>query len=1106
MNENPPNYVFMGPGIRNICDKLINELNSSIIKIAEKKGDSTDKIKDFKFLVKTNFYSYIKRMPKILKCYKNIDRNGKVIQALNVFYDSFENILNQLVFINSLSELYTFPKFDIDNTIDLIFDGCTYNMRQKLIKSNLFNSIVSKNLYDNNDVGLLLGNDLNTIDFNKVENNNNINIVNFNNEVNALLDKENPITKIIIENLNKKIEEFNKYIISNKEEFNENNFELFLDEKICIKLYGNFLIKFILVQKRINNNIYFFLPIEISYSNEIINLNDKKEIFQDKNKCSSRKDLQFFIDKFKPKIINPKKNKTNEINVEIISFTKDDFLEKCLLFKDFTKTLFNDKFINLKSTIIDYVNKYDIPINIEDSSLKMDIDNNEEKDNDIIELTFYYNFAINIKRKNEFYIKFIYNKNYPTIIKIIFSHHKLNYDKEKNQVNYCIYNEQIEKIILFDIKWIKNEIKKCYEDYKYILLNWIYKKLLYLYPIFFDFGFVTGDSYLIFGLKSSRNKNIISKKLFSLYINDLGKLSYNNLYTSKLFGDDFKEINSMITNFLKNENNEKEQDDIIYKFNQYMNIIILEKIFTFSGLQTKVIELNNETKQMILYIYNPYYTDKNISTYFDIRCKIYKCKKEKDNINKKDNEESYNYYVNCFEIKEFKLVCVKNNDQNKKIFLDCFERNNQNMLAIIKKVEFNTLFKTFLMKLINDINNKYELFMIYASEIIKVSEKPESVLELNKPLEITNMRNFENKEEEWYELSVDKNNMDFFKLDYKRDLLKYFNKIKFSKENNVFQLYLNPEVFKQKYNKKILKFQIENYSSMFHYYIFGYDYKEDYISIIILSKIKIGYINIIELVFESFIPRIISYMDKIFSLIDYLAINEPIPVMTACPLLLTLQMNYLDKNHNIDFKKHINFKITDKDKEKPYNPDGNYNNVFMIFVKEFGTEIITSEHDYNDKKYFMNKSKFFYLNYSIYELLLNELKIKYSLIMYPYNHFEQVNCNIYLINKDFNVLELISLNNLSLTVQVRSDNSLFLEFRDNKNIDISINTQNRNINFGEDFVEELKNENFNYNIIGPDEKNSRIIIIIDDKDKHENITLLEKFRKLVNIFIILSNK
>ena len=127
--------------------------------------------------------------------------------------------------------------------------------------------------------------------------------------------------------------------------------------------------------------------------------------------------------------------------------------------------------------------------------------------------------------------------------------------------------------------------------------------------------------------------------------------------------------------------------------------------------------------------------------------------------------------------------------------------------------------------------------------------------------------------------------------------------------------------------------------------------------------------------------------------------------------------------------------------------------------------------------------------------------------MYPYNHFEQTNCsNIYFMNKDFNVLELISLNNLSITVQVRSDNSLFLEFRDNKNIDIGMNNQNRNYNYGEDFVEEMKKINFSYNITGPDGKNSKIIIIIDDKDKNENTSLLEKFKKIVNIFISLSDK
>ena len=63
------------------------------------------------------------------------------------------------------------------------------------------------------------------------------------------MDKENPITKIIIENLNKKIEEFNKYIILNKEGFNENNFELFLDENICLKYMVIFWLNLFLYKK-----------------------------------------------------------------------------------------------------------------------------------------------------------------------------------------------------------------------------------------------------------------------------------------------------------------------------------------------------------------------------------------------------------------------------------------------------------------------------------------------------------------------------------------------------------------------------------------------------------------------------------------------------------------------------------------------------------------------------------------------------------------------------------------------------------------------------------------------------------------------------------------
>ena len=301
MNAEPQNSVMLGPGIRNLCDKLIKELNSTVIKTAENKKDVNDKIKDFKMLFKTNFYQYIKPIPKILKCYKNLSKDDKAIQALNVFYITFERIINELDFINKLSELYTFPKFDLNNTLDLIFDGCTYNLREEFIKSSLFNLIASKNLYENNDIGFLIKNDLNNVDYNDNSNNTNPNI---------LLDKENPITKSIIEKLKNKIDEFNNYILLNKEGFDESNFELYLDdEHICVKVYDNFLIKFIPVQKKINNNIYFFLPVEITYNNEVINLNDKEEIFIDKNKCLSKSDLQFFIDKFKPKQLNPTKKK-----------------------------------------------------------------------------------------------------------------------------------------------------------------------------------------------------------------------------------------------------------------------------------------------------------------------------------------------------------------------------------------------------------------------------------------------------------------------------------------------------------------------------------------------------------------------------------------------------------------------------------------------------------------------------------------------------------------------------------------------------------------------------------------------------------------------------
>lgn len=1080
--QNMPN--MLGPGLRNVCDILINDLNNALFKITESKKEPNLKRNDFRSLIKNKFYPNIVKIRKIMKSTEKIHIDSQAIMTLNQFYNKFISIQNELDFINKLSELYIFPKFNLENSVDLIFNGCTNNFRKELVRENLFNLIPTKNLYDNNDISFLINNDLNNEDYNK-ENND------IAENCKILSNKENPITAGIIERLNKKFDEFNNYIAINTEDYDENNFKIFLDDNICIKLYDNFLIKFILVQEKLDINKYFIMPIEISYNDEKINFNDKEEIFINKNKFLVKKDLQYFIDKFKPKPINFKNAKNKEeINLEIERLSKDDFLQKCLLFKEYTKILFNEKFENLKEKLLNYIEKYDIPIYIP-NNLNMDIENKEENSsNDISELMIKYNFALTIKEKDEFYIKLAYNKKYPTIIKMVFFQSKTikqnqnNYNNSKEQIPIRpIYIEQIEKIILFSLEEIKKQIQKCYNDYKEILIKRIFKKLKYLYPMFFECGFQLHDKTIIFGLKYNKNQNIILKKIFSIYINDLGKLSYNNLFSSKLISDNFKEINNIIIGFLKNIDNENEQNEYLYKFNYYINQIIFEKMFSFQGTKTKLIELNNEKKIIVLHLYNSYYTDKDISTYFEVKCKINKL-------------ESNNNIINYFNISEIKLICLNNKNQNQKLILDCFDKNNHNLTI---EMELNGYYNIYFNKIVNNLNNKYELFMFYASDIIKLSEKPNSVFEINKSIEITNLINYNNKDDEWYELSTEKNNMILFKESYRNNLLKYFYKVKFSKENNVFHFYLRPEVFKKKYLSTL---KIENYSIMLHYYIFGYDYKDDFISIIVLSKLNIGYINIIQFVFEACVQRIISFMDNIFKLIDYLFKNNIFPDISLCPLLLVLQIKYIDSIRNINFHKHINFKITDK--EPYFTTEGNFNNIFNSFVKEFGNEIITGEYDYNNTEFYMNKSKYFYLIYSIYDLFLNEFKFKYSLLLYPYNHFRQNNSNIYFLNKDYGVLELIDNNNgILLLVQITPDNNILIEFRLNSNINIDGNIHNNRINNNINiFNGEIRRLNFNYNII---EQNEKIVnIIIDDKDNNEKKSLIEKIKEIVNIFVKLS--
>ena len=228
MAQNTP--IMLGPGLRNICDKIINQLNTIVLKMSESKREPNDKRREFRPLIKSNFYPYLSRIRKIFKSFDKINSDYITINTLNQFYVSFSEIINKLDFLNRLSDLYIFPKFDLDNSLDLIFNGCTNNLRKELIKSNLFNVIPSRNLYDNNDVGFLINNDLNNEDYNKEEKNNII--TNYNYNYNPLLDKENPITKSIIERQNKKFDEFNNYIILNKKDFDENNFKLFLNDNM----------------------------------------------------------------------------------------------------------------------------------------------------------------------------------------------------------------------------------------------------------------------------------------------------------------------------------------------------------------------------------------------------------------------------------------------------------------------------------------------------------------------------------------------------------------------------------------------------------------------------------------------------------------------------------------------------------------------------------------------------------------------------------------------------------------------------------------------------------------------------------------------------------
>ena len=1067
MNPLTQKNYKLGPAIRNICDDLINQLNFAVTNMANSKLEKGDKIREFKDKIKTDFHPVLRQVIKSMKNLIKINEGKSAINCLNTFYDIMnENngLISNFSFLNNMLDIYIFPEFNINDTLDFIFEGCSNDLRQKFVDEKLLDYIKTKNLYDDNDIRFQFNNNYNNIDYNDEEKKNPCE-----QNINLFSDKNNQIYKNILKNITEKIDEINKIIISTKEGFNENNFKLYFDKNLCVKLYNNFEIKFVITRlyfniqeiiPEINTIPYIILPVEIRYNNQIINLNDKEEIYYNKNDLLSKNDLQFLINKFKLKIdFSDVKDKV------VCSLNKTDFLEKCLLFKKFTDELFNNKFENLKKEIKIFLAKYDFPIKLEEkNNSNMDIENMNEKneEDNINEIIVFYNFPFIMKKKNEFYFKLIFNKERPTNIKLVYSHYILT---NNNQNVLIIEGKEFET--KFDMKFIKDIIIHLFDVYKRILMNWIGKKLRYVYPIYFDTIFtIYNIDKICFGMK--KYEKFI--KYFSLHLNDKGKLCFENLLNSKIFTDDFKEINSILTNYLKCEEDDERINDYVIQFNEYIKNILIEKIFSFSEDKIKLIELNNNTGILNFHIYDSYSSDKNIDTYFDIKCDLYK---------------NNNQIIKDFQVREIRLICENNKKENEKIILNCNCKKEQEKTNIEKYEEF-------FRNLINKLKIKYGLCMANAYDVLKLALNKKTIFEFTKPLllkenDIIN-DNIKNKEiNQWIEISMKNEDCCIINKQFKDKLMVYFNKIKISKENNIFKFYLNDNIIKLKYSK-IPNLIYQKYACMIQNYILDYESTEDTISITIFGKMKVEYSNKIQLVFEEFIPRIISYMETIFKLVDYLLKNNSVPEIKLCPLYTYIQIPHENFKHHLDYKFHY---------EKPYfSVDGNFNPIInKYFVKIFGEQLLSKEYNYSDKEYFRNKCKNFYFSYRIYDLFINQYKFKISVFEYPYNHFQSEASNIYFLIKDFNILQLISLNNLVLVLQIREDNNIYLEFRDKINEDIENDMFSL---FNNKLIETKIDYKINYE---QENKYKKIIIYIDDGNDDNKFF---KLNEIIKIFISLS--
>ena len=229
-------------------------------------------------------------------------------------------------------------------------------------------------------------------------------------------------------------------------------------------------------------------------------------------------------------------------------------------------------------------------------------------------------------------------------------------------------------------------------------------------------------------------------------------------------------------------------------------------------------------------------------------------------------------------------------------------------------------------------------------------------------------------------------------------------------------------------------------------------------------------------------------MENIFKLIDRLLKYNHASVLKLCPVYAEIQISYEN------FKQNLNYKFN---YDKPYfSTDGNFNLIIKKFlIKYFGENLILKEQNNNDKDFFINKWKFFYLNYKFYDLFINHYKFKVSVIEYPFNHFQPENSNIYFILKEYNIFQLMTLNNLLLIIQIRDDNNIYLEFHDKINEDI----ENDLFSI---FKNELDKNNIDFKINYEQmNKYNKMIIYIDDEGVDNKFI---KVNEIIKIFIVLS--